>query len=462
MMEQQHPLDVHLSTASASTRPTSCLSSVLRFVVVTYLLGMFVLSVEQFLLLPSNLSLVDFWNILFLPLCWLYLIRIHQAVRFPYTFGMWLIWLGSFIGTLFALNPLESILVITKEVYLYVWCVTLSAVFASLEPGLLRRVLLAWTAVAVLHGGFLVAEFVSPDFYSLMISTLGSVGKVYIGRPSGLFENPISAAFFQLMGFVPLLLGGLRRELALLLGMFLLLSILATASLGTLSGLAAASAVAVIALLLVGGNLKFLVWLAAAVAVAAGLFFFTIGLIPDVRARLQHLTTERAEYTTDQRLDLWQGGSEALFSKKSILGVGPNNYRDSFAGKTLHNDFLEFGVERGVVGLLGLLLFGLGAMSSAVKILLNQSKLRDTARPTGVIFIAMLVAALLISNANQIFHFRVLWLGLALQEAILFRMISPSIETVTKPAELQNERPRSREKSSSLTDHNNPSSVEVG
>jgi O-antigen ligase len=423
---------------------------------------MFLLSVEQFLLLPSNLGLVDFWNMLFLPVCWLYLIQIRQPLQFPYIFAISLILLGSFIGTLFAWNQLASIIVILKEVYLYVWCVTLIAIFASLEPHLLRRVLLAWAVVALLHGGVLVAEFVSPNFYESMIATLGSIGKVYVGRPSGLFENPISAAFFQLMGFVPLLVTGLRRQWSLLLAMILVLSILATASLGTLSGLLAATMVAVTALFLLGGHLKFLIWLGTTVALAAGLFLFTISLFPDVLARLEHLTTERAEYTKDQRLDLWQGGSEALFSSKSILGVGPNNYRDAFAGKTLHNDFLEFGVERGVVGLLGLLLFATGAMSNAIKILLNQRNFLDTERPTGVIFIAMLVASLLISNANQIFHFRILWLGLALQEATLFRMMSPSMEAaVTEPVELLDERPRSPEKSLPLTDGSNPSSVEV-
>jgi O-antigen ligase len=453
---QQPPLSDRALAAGVITAPASSLTRLLRFVVVIYLLGMFILSVEQFLLLPSNLSLVDFWNMLFLPVCWLYLIQVRQAVRFPYAFAIWLIFLGSFISTLFAWDQLASIIVIVKELYLYVWCVTLTAVFASLEIGLLRRVLVAWTAVAVLHGAFLVAEFVSPNFYGSMIATLGSVGKVYIGRPSGLFENPISAAFFQLMGFVPLLLAGLRRELAFLLGMFLVLSILATASLGTLSGLAAALAVTVTALFLIGGHLKFLVWLATAMVLAAVLFFSTISLFPDVLARLRHLTTERAEYTTDQRLDLWQGGSEALFSNKSILGVGPNNYRDSFAGKTLHNDFLEFGVERGVVGLLGLLLFAFGAMNNAVKILLNQSKLRDTTRPTGVVFIAMLVAALLISNANQIFHFRILWLGLALQESILLRMLTPSIA----PAGVK--RAKLWDKGSQLPEKSAPSSMELG
>lgn len=462
-MESQQSLLLNLLTAA---RPPSRLTTMLRLVVAIYVLGTVILSVEQFLKLPSNLSLVDFWSLLFLPICWWYLIRIRQPVRFPYVLGMWFILLGSFIGTFFSFDPLASIVFIAKEVYLYIWFVTLTAVFASLEPSLLRRVLLVWTMVVVLHGVMLVAEFVSPNFYGFMISILGSIGNVdsrFLGRPAGLFENPVWAALFQVMGFVPLLLAGFRRELSLLLGIILLLSILATASLGALSALLGASVVAVIVLLLMGGHLKFLVWLATVLTLAAGLFLFTLRQFPEVLARLEHLTTDRAAHTAGERLGLWGSGSEILFSQKSILGVGPNNYRDFLENKTLHNDFLEFGVERGVIGLLGLVLLAGEALNSAVKILLQQKKIGDAARPVGVIFLAMLVGAFLESNAHQIFHFRTVWLGLALQEATLIRMmLPPSVKTMIARVELGSEMLQSPEKSSPSTDRHDPSFVEAG
>ena len=462
----QHPLKVHLpAIASAAARSPSRLSLVLKFIVVIYLLGMVVFSVEQFLTLPQGLNLVDFWNLLFIPVCWLYLIRIRQAIRFPFALGMWFILLGSFLGTFTSTNPLASITLITKEVYLYVWCVTLAAVFASLEPGLLRRVLLVWIAVVVLHGLLLIAEFVSPNFYLFVISFLGRFGTMdirYFPRSTGLFENPVWAALFTMMGFVPLLLVRLRRELSFLLGMVLLLSILATASLGSLTALLGASVVAVILLLLMGGHLKFFVWLAAVVTLAAGLFLFTISQFPDVLTRLEHLTTDRAAHTFEERLFLWGGGTEVLFSPRSILGVGPNNYRDFLENKTLHNDTLEFGVERGVIGLLGLVLLAGEALISAVKILLNQIRSRDTAQPSGVIFLAMLFAVVLESNAHQVFHFRSVWLGMVLLEASFIRMIFPSIEVAAKRVELWGEKLQAPTKSSPLSDRRDPPSVEAG
>jgi O-antigen ligase len=463
-MELQHPLQVQPLGTSAAALSPSRLTPVLRFAIVTYLVGMLVLSPEQFLTLPQNLTSGDFWNLLFLPVCWAYLVYTRRPIRFPYALGIWFIWLGSFIGALFSFDLPASIIFITKEVYLYVWFVTLVSIFASLEPGLLRRILLVWVAVAVLHGILLVAEFVSPDFYGFMILFVGRIGTVnyrLIGRPTGLFENPGWAALFELTGFVPLLLGGLRRGLSFLLGMILLLGIFSAASLGSLSSLLGALVLAVLLLLFMGGHLKFLVWLAAIVTLGAGLFYFTIRLFPDIQARLEHLTTQRAEYTTDQRLELWEGGREALFSPKSILGVGPDNYRDSTVNKTLHNDFLEFAVERGVLGLLGLALLTSEAWISAIKILLNQIRSGDTARPSGVVFLAMLFGILLEANAHQIFHFRTLWWGLALLEATRFRMVSPLIEA-DKQGELWDETLQSPEKSSLLTVRRDPSSVEAG
>ena len=433
MQSQLSPKTVSF-LAGKITPQQNRLTSMLRFAVIAYLVGVTILSVEQFLSLPSNLGSVDFWNLLFLPVCWWYLIHTRQPIRFPYIAGMWFILLGSFIGTFFSINPLASFIFLAKEIYLYFWFVTVTLVLASLESVIVRRVILAWTIVVVLHGVLLTAEFISPNFYGFVIAILGSIGNVdvrYLGRPAGLFENPVWAALFQLMGFVPLLLAGLRRELTLFLGVVLLLGILATASLGALSALLGAIAVAVLLLLFIGGYMKFLIWLAAVTTFAAGLFLVTISQSPDVLARLEHLTTDRAAHTAGERLDLWGSGTEILFSPKSILGVGPSNYRDFFENKTLHNDFLEFGVERGVIGLLGLVLLAGEAWNNAVKVLLSQIKIGSTVQPSGVIFIAMLFSILLESNAHQIFHFRSVWLALAFLEATHLKMTSTPTEAAT-------------------------------
>jgi hypothetical protein len=137
--------------------------------------------------------------------------------------------------------------------------------------------------------------------------------------------------------------------------------------------------------------------------------------------------------------------------------VGPNNYRDFLENKTLHNDTLEFGVERGVIGLFGLFLLTFEAWNSAIKILLNQIRSRGKVQPTGVIFLAMLVGILLESNAHQIFHFRSVWLGLVLLEADYIRMMFPSTKAVAKQAEMTDIKSQIPEGPLSLVDHHDPS-----
>ena len=417
--------DVRKPAVDAVEQPAGSQSTALRSVVVMCLLGMFVLLPVQSVALPLNLALADLWSLMLLPISWLYLIRVHQTVRLPYVVAMWFILLGSFIGTLAAPDPLNSLTVILKEVYLYVWFVTLAALFASLDPNYRRRIMLVWSGLVVLHGGLIVAQWLSPDIWRITAAYIGQFGAVDASRQSGLFENANAAAFFQLMGFVPLLLVGPSRKVALILGMFLLSSILATGSLGSTAGFLGGLTIAVIAISIVVGRLGFtvkvFVWLAMAAALLGGLFNFVIRQQPDYLARVEYFYYGRAEGSAEGRFGLWQRGVDLLRSEMPIWGIGPEGFRDvDAAGKQLHNDLLAFSVERGVAGALGLALFGVVAVSKAIRMLLIYKKHPDQVGPAAVIFLAALIAALVQSQTHQIFHDRSLWLVLALQEAMLF------------------------------------------
>ncbi len=401
----------------------------LRSVVVTCLLGMFVLLPVQSVALPLNLALVDLWSFIVLPISWLYLMRVHQTVRLPYVVAMWLILLGSFIGTLAAPDPLNSLTVILKEVYLYVWFVTLAALFTSLDPNYRRRIMLVWSGLVVLHGVLIVAQWLSPDIWRMTSAYIGQFGALDASRQSGLFENANAAAFFQLMGFVPLLLVGPSRKVALILGMFLFSSILATGSLGATAGFLGGLTIAVIAISIVVGRLGFtvkvFVWLAMAAALMGGLFDFVIRQQPDYLARVEYFYYGRAEGSAEGRFGLWERGVDLLLSEMPVWGIGPEGFRDvDVAGKQLHNDLLAFSVERGVAGALGLALFGVVAVSKAIRMLLVYKKHPDQVEPAVVIFLAAIIAAFVHSQTHQIFHDRSLWLVLALQEAMLFRKMA--------------------------------------
>jgi hypothetical protein len=91
----------------------------------------------------------------------------------------------------------------------------------------------------------------------------------------------------------------------------------------------------------------------------------------------------------------------------------------------LHNDFLAFSVERGLLGSLGLASFAIVAVGRAISLFLINHRRPAQARLAVVVFLAAMVATLVESLTHQVFHFRELWLVLALQEAMFFKMTRP-------------------------------------
>ena len=71
---------------------------------------------------------------------------------------------------------------------------------------------------------------------------------------------------------------------------------------------------------------------------------------------------------------------------------------------------------------MGLVLFVALAAGRAIYMILIANKYPDRASLVVVVFLAAIVATLVNSQAHQMFHFRVLWVVLALQEAMLFKM----------------------------------------
>jgi O-antigen ligase len=116
-----------------------------------------------------------------------------------------------------------------------------------------------------------------------------------------------------------------------------------------------------------------------------------------------------------------------------LWGVGPENFREVDAKMTdnqLHNDFLAFFVERGLVGALGLGLLAFFAAGRAGYMVFLAHKYPDQNQLTVVVFLAAIAAIGVESLTHQVFHFRALWLVLALQEAMLYQMKMAESERV--------------------------------
>jgi hypothetical protein len=394
-------------------------------VAIVSVMGMLVLLPVQAVDLPLNMAPVDLWNVFGLPLVWMYLLGAQSRVRFPYIGAMWLILLGSLVSMLWVRDASTACVVVLKEVYLYIWFLTVALLLARAHARDLQSILYVWTAMVVLHGIIIIAEFLSPDVWHALASIFGALGKVEVIRPPGLFDNANGAAFFQLMGFVPILLSCGSSRLTVPLGLLLVLTIIGTGSLGATVGLLAGTLVAFVAMAVAGGDKRRLyrtfVWLLLIGAALWGLHAFMMEYEPSYEERLAYFFYSRAERSAEGRFGLWQSGLTVLSSDWLLWGVGPNNFTDPVSGKMLHNDLLAFTVERGVAGASGLLLFGALATHKALRLLKNSAGREYAA--AGVVFPAV-VAAVVESQFHQVFHERAFWLVLAVQEALLVKIIT--------------------------------------
>ena len=400
-----------------------------RRITLIWLAGMFVALPAEMLKLPFNVTLVDVWTAALLPVVWLSIPRGKQMISLYYLVPMWLIFVGSFASMFAAPAPRNGLVVLMKELFAFVWFITLAVALVRLNARDMRRVLIFWSAIVLLHGALIVAQFLWPPLWQLIGSLMGRA-QYEIYRPSGLFSNANSAAFFQLLGFVPLLLARPPRREGAILGLCLLATMLATGSMGSVVAFAGGTA-AVLALLVARGHFAAIASTALRVTVAAtivgGLAFLVISQNQRYQTHLERIIVGRVDRSSGSRFDLWERGATVFVEENVFLwGIGPENFRVvDGEDNQLHNDFLAFSVERGLLGTLGLVLFALLALLRAVNVFLLSERGYPAAHQlVAVVLLAAMVAALLYSLTHQVFHNRQLWIVLAFQEALYFRLVN--------------------------------------
>lgn len=418
-------------------------STLLKRFTMIWLAGMLVLLPMDFAKLPLNLTLVDCWVFIGLPIFWLSFIRGKHIISLSYAVPMWLIFFASILSTFAAPAPKNSLVVILKEVYVYIWFITLVAVLVTLNAREFRRILVVWAVMVFLHGFVIIAQFVSPAFWHFTLSFSQQSRDYEIYRPTGLFLNANAnwAAFYQLLGFVPLMLVSPSKRVGMILGLLLLPTMLATGSMGATLAFVAGLMVAVTVIILSGHLalvIKTFVQLAFMIAIFGVVLALIVSQNQQYRDHFERIFLGRAERSSEGRLYLWQRGIDAYHDNDVFLwGVGPENFREvdpTRRDNQLHNDFLAFSVERGLLGSLGLALFAIVAVSRAAYMVRISIKYPDRAPLVVVVFLAAIVTAMIESLTHQMFHFRELWVILAFQEAMLFKMTTSEsgVEPMTR------------------------------
>jgi hypothetical protein len=385
-----------------------------------------------------NFELVDIWSLGGMPVVlYLYSLRSPRKISLSYALPMWFVLTSSFLSAFTSHSPLKSTIVILKEVYLFVWFFVVLALLFQLSAKEIRSVLRAWSLVVICHGCLMIAQFLSPEIWQLTNSLGGNSARLEGYRAAGLFICDKAgcankAAVFQLIGFVPLLLAGYSRKTTLMMGIFLFASMMTSGSMGATLAFSSGLMTSIFAIAYFKRSLsvviKNFVRVGLALVILGGMLYIAGSESPDQVNHFERIILGRYDKSSGGRFDLWSRGIDVLLEHNAFLwGVGPENFRlvdASGNDNQLHNDTLAFLVERGLLGLIGLGLFAVITFSKAVRQLQIFERYPKRARFGVVVFLAALVAVMVESLTHQVFHTRELWLVLAVQETVLYKMMT--------------------------------------
>jgi hypothetical protein len=326
-------------------------------------------------------------------------------------------------------------MVIFKESYLFGWFLSVTILLHNIKTRELRIVMYTWSIVVIIHGLLMIAQFLSPEIWRFTNALGGNSARIEGYRAAGLFICDKAgcankAAYFQLLGFVPVLLAHFSKRKTILMSIILVASMLTSGSMGAtlafITGLITSGITIALfkkKLLLV---LKNILRFVAIALLIGGIFYIISGQVQNYRDHFEKIIVGRFEKSSGGRLNLWQRGIDALLEHNAFLwGVGPENFRVVDAAGTdnqLHNDTLAFLVERGLIGLSGLALFAGISIRRAISILQISGKDPKAAHLELVVFLAVIAATLVESLTHQMFRTRELWLVLAIQEAVYFQL----------------------------------------
>ncbi|MHC5210584.1 MAG: O-antigen ligase family protein [Planctomycetota bacterium] len=374
------------------------------------------------LALPLTMAVVDVWAAFTLPLCWVVLSRQASPFRLPYLPAFLLILFATVLASLLSADPVAGLIVALKDVYLYVWLVTLAAVFENVDARDHRALLAAWSAAVGVHAALIVAQFLHPPLLSLVSDLLSGAAGVHDNyRPSGVSGNSNAAATFQVLGFVPLVLW--RPRVALMVPLILLntAAVVCTGSMGAAVALASGGAAGLVVVMLFSADMRTLSSIVFRSILAAGLCLVAVLLLlrggAEFTERFESMSWGRSERSAAGRFELWDRGADTLMSEFPVWGIGPDRFQQ-LEGSEMHNDLLGFAVERGLLGVLGLCLLGAMAVVRSIELFRIE---HARGRLRAVVFPAALAASMAASLTHEVFHSRVIWLTVAVQEALLWR-----------------------------------------
>jgi O-antigen ligase len=381
---------------------------------------------------PGNTSPADLFAGLFLVLTLLALVQRGRRLRVPAPGAIALILSGSLVALGLSGQPSVGLLTLLVDTYLLLLFITIPNHLSGAEAErLLRLLLVVWTVAALVWAAVVLAGYLHllPHGIEQLLQI-----RANSRRGAGVSRNnPNLAASYLLTSFFVLLASPWPRQrpLRLLAAGWLLWAVFVTGSLGGVLGLVAGCAVWALAIYRRGGRtaeqvrgltgaalLLVALGLAGLVA-AAGVPRPSLADVSTVsqEARGGSLKNSlgRADKSFAGRLVLW---SKAVLrtGPRAIVGLGPgeakqelqisngsvNRTTGTLSTHSLHSDFLGFLIERGILGLAGLLLLYAALVRRAWHVLVAGRRNRIGVAALG----AAAVANAAVSLFHETFHFR--------------------------------------------------------
>jgi hypothetical protein len=378
---------------------------------------------------PGQTALIDAVNLIAIAAFALFVVLPgRQGLRVPLFAPLAVVMVGSLIASGFAPSMSLAALALAQDVYLFCWFVVLVNLMRTREDLLLVRQAWMWAAVLVSLGA--IGQYL---LHNSVGSLLGSHGL----RSRSTMYNPNMLADYLMMSvFVVMSLAAdLKRVLFVPALGIIGLALLATKSNGGMIAFLAGLVVWGVFMAATGPTNRRGSYLAGAVLlvslVGVGVWIGSeYGLGGRVVAALsEHTFAGRMEHSTASRAHIWDQLQVAY--AHSPLGIGPGNSSsltmgiadrerpDSYRSKEAHSDYLAYAIERGPLGLIGLLAFMIGLCGQVGVYWRGARRARGggtsrRARLWAAAMLAVIASSAVHSLVIEKFHFRHYWVFFAL------------------------------------------------
>ena len=375
---------------------------------------------------PGNTSPTDLFAAAFLLLGLLALAQRGRRLRVPAPGAIALILVGSIVALALSTHPRVGLLTLLADTYLLVLFIMIANHLSGTQAErLLRLLLIVWTVAALVWATVLLAGYL--DLLPRGVVHLLEI-RADSQRGAGVSRNNPNLAGGYMVTSVFVVLaapGGGSGPPRLVAAGWLLWALFATGSLGALLGLVAGCAAWALGVYLRSGRSAREVQGLAGVALvlgtlglaglvmAAGIPRFGLAEVDTVSQEAKGGVLDdsvgRAGKSFAGRLGLWSEGV-ARAGPRVIVGVGPgeakyelqisngtiNRETGALSTRSIHSDVLGFLIERGIVGLCGLLLLYAALLRRVWRVLVVGRHRR--------IGVAALGAAVVANAAHSLFH----------------------------------------------------------